>query len=99
MKHFFEGLHLKEAESTFDQVFYTEVNTLYDQIKQNSFDITGEVREKDTQGENKDTHFGCLNDDQWRNGDFAALPPILRPAAGAQVVLLKKMSRKNSAKK
>ena len=60
---FFEGLHLKEAESTFDQVFYTEVNTLYDQIKQNSFDITGEVREKDTQGENKDTHFGCLNDD------------------------------------
>ena len=26
---------------------------------------------------------------EWRNGDFAVLPPILRPA-GAQVVLLKK---------
>ena len=41
---FFEGLHLKKAEPSFDRVFFDEVNSLYDRIKPDGFK---ESKEKD----------------------------------------------------
>ena len=41
---FFEGLHLKKAEPSFDRVFFDEVNSLYDRIKADGFK---ESKEKD----------------------------------------------------
>ena len=35
---FFEGLHLKEAESSFDDEFHSEVNEMYNKIKSNDFE-------------------------------------------------------------
>ena len=35
---FFEGLHLKEAESSFDDEFHSEVNEMYNKIKKNDFE-------------------------------------------------------------
>jgi len=47
---FFKGLHLKEAEPSFDTKFFNEVNALYDRIKRKNF-IPDEdtVKDKTTQ--------------------------------------------------
>ena len=58
---FFEGLHLKKAEPSFDRVFFDEVNSLYDRIKTDGFKESDETCDTNTREEN--TAKDRLNED------------------------------------